>query len=190
VGDIVVLAVRSAAESALDQRGRHVASERRSAGLGDRRVGVDADDDAATTVGRYPVAGSRPGPRETLVHGYGLLHLSFLCGAGCRAEALGAGAAGFLLKDTAPERILAALEAVMVGDVLVSPRETEILRLVGNGLSNGPGNGQIAGRLVLSESTVKTQVKHVMSKLMLSSRAQAVVVAYESGLVVPGLDQG
>jgi DNA-binding NarL/FixJ family response regulator len=126
-------------------------------------------------------------------------------------EALSAGAAGFLLKDTPPDRILAAIEAVMAGDVLVSPRitqrlvesyaprhrpatdvarldgltqrETEILQLVGNGLSND----QIATRLVLSESTVKTHVKHVMSKLMISSRAQAVVVAYESGLVVPGL---
>jgi DNA-binding NarL/FixJ family response regulator len=126
-------------------------------------------------------------------------------------EALSAGAAGFLLKDTPPDRILAAIEAVTAGDVLVSPRitqrlvesyaprhrpaadaarldgltqrETEILQLVGNGLSND----QIATRLVLSESTVKTHVKHVMSKLMISSRAQAVVVAYESGLVVPGL---
>jgi DNA-binding NarL/FixJ family response regulator len=129
-------------------------------------------------------------------------------------EALSAGAAGFLLKDTPPDRILAAIEAVTAGDVLVSPRitqrlvesyaprrrpaadvaqlsgltqrETEILQLVGNGLSNA----QIATRLVLSESTVKTHVKHVMSKLMISSRAQAVVVAYESGLVVPGLAGG
>jgi DNA-binding NarL/FixJ family response regulator len=129
-------------------------------------------------------------------------------------EALSAGAAGFLLKDTPPDRILAAIEGVMAGDVLVSPRitqrlvesyaprrrpaadvaqlsgltqrETEILQLVGNGLSNA----QIATRLVLSESTVKTHVKHVMSKLMISSRAQAVVVAYESGLVVPGLAGG
>jgi DNA-binding NarL/FixJ family response regulator len=125
--------------------------------------------------------------------------------------ALGAGASGFLLKDTAPDRILAAVESVVAGDLLVSPgitrrlvetyavrrprsaaqdaqldrltaRETEVLRLVGNGLSNQ----EIARRLVLSESTVKTHVKRVMSKLSSGSRAQAVVVAYESGLVVPG----
>jgi DNA-binding NarL/FixJ family response regulator len=63
----------------------------------------------------------------------------------------------------------------------LTPRETEALRLVGNGLTNA----QIAERLVLSEATVKTHVKRLMSKLRLASRAQAVVLAYESGLVVP-----
>ena len=125
--------------------------------------------------------------------------------------ALSAGASGFLLKDTPPERILSALEVVVAGDILIAPtitqrlveaharhrpasgatrtavlgeltpRETEVLQLVGNGLSND----QIAHRLFLSDSTVKTHVKRVMSKLGLTSRAQAVVVAYESGLVVP-----
>jgi DNA-binding NarL/FixJ family response regulator len=126
-------------------------------------------------------------------------------------RALEAGAAGFLLKDTPPERILAAVRTVVEGDILVSPsitrrlieahalqhratratpalpdldqltpRETEVLRLVGNGLSNS----EIADRFVLSEDTVKTHVKRIMAKLALSSRAQAVVVAYESGLIV------
>ena len=124
--------------------------------------------------------------------------------------ALGEGASGFLLKDTPPERIISAVHAVAAGDILIAPRithrlvetyaqqhrakafavpalagltarETEVLRLVGNGLSNA----QIAERLVLSEATVKTHVKRIMTKLALSSRAQAVVVAYESGLVVP-----
>ncbi len=124
--------------------------------------------------------------------------------------ALGDGASGFLLKDTPPERIVAAIHTIAAGDILIAPRithrlveaysqqhraatvgaarldeltarEAEVLRLVGNGLSNG----QIAERLVLSEATVKTHVKRMMSKLRLSSRAQAVVVAYESGLVVP-----
>ncbi|MGA5299461.1 response regulator [Nucisporomicrobium flavum] len=125
--------------------------------------------------------------------------------------ALGEGASGFLLKDTPPERIISAIHAVAAGDILIAPRithrlvetyalqhrakefavpelaeltarEKEVLRLVGNGLSNP----QIAERLVLSEATVKTHVKRIMTKLRLSSRAQAVVVAYESGLVVPG----
>jgi DNA-binding NarL/FixJ family response regulator len=124
--------------------------------------------------------------------------------------ALQEGAAGFLLKDTPPQRIIAAVHTVAAGDILIAPRitqrlveayarqhraaairthqvkeltarETEVLRLVAGGLSNT----QIAERLVLSEATVKTHVKRVMSKLMLSSRAQAVVAAYESGLVIP-----
>ncbi|MFC0542416.1 response regulator [Kutzneria chonburiensis] len=124
-------------------------------------------------------------------------------------RALAAGAAGFLLKETPPAAIVAAVHAVAAGDVLISPavtqrlvetyalyhrratadlagltaRETEVLRLVAHGLSNA----QIAARLVLSESTVKTHVKNLMGKLGLSSRAQAVVAGYESGLVVPGL---
>ncbi|MBU2669770.1 response regulator transcription factor [Actinoplanes bogorensis] len=122
--------------------------------------------------------------------------------------ALSEGASGFLLKDMPPQRIISAVRAVAEGDILLAPqitqrlvetyssfgrassealdqltpREAEVLRLVGNGLSNS----QIAGRLVLSEATVKTHVKRLMGKLGLSSRAQAVVVAYESGLIVPG----
>ncbi|QYN31952.1 response regulator transcription factor [Pseudonocardia sp. DSM 110487] len=124
--------------------------------------------------------------------------------------ALGEGASGFLLKDTPPDRIISAVHTVAAGDILITPRithrlveayaqhhrtaaaatahlsgltprETEILRLVGTGLTNA----QIAQRLVLSEATVKTHVKHLMAKLQLSSRAQAVVVAYETGLVQP-----
>ena len=125
--------------------------------------------------------------------------------------ALAAGASGFLLKDTPPERILAAIQVAVSGDILIAPsitqrlvetharqrrstiaaragklkeltpRETEVLQLVGHGLSNT----QISSRLVLSEATVKTHVKRMMSKLSLNSRAQGVVVAYESGLVVP-----
>ncbi|MFJ5878634.1 MULTISPECIES: response regulator [unclassified Streptomyces] len=130
--------------------------------------------------------------------------------------ALRVGASGFLLKDSGPERLLAAVAAVAGGDHLFAPsvtrrlveafahraapaeeavragataldaltgREREVLRLTGKGLSNR----QIAGDLHISEATVKTHLNRAMGKLGLASRAQAVVVAYESGLVVPGL---
>ncbi|GAB3464996.1 response regulator [Actinophytocola sediminis] len=124
--------------------------------------------------------------------------------------ALGDGASGFLFKDTPPDRIIAAVHTIAAGDMLIAPRithqlietyaqhhrasavretrlanltarETEVLRLVGTGLTNA----QLAERLVISEATIKTHVKRMMAKLGLTSRAQAVVVAYETGLVVP-----
>ena len=122
-------------------------------------------------------------------------------------QALRAGAAGFLLKDASPEQILAAIQAVAAGDMLFAPavtrrlveafsppaettpalkslteRETQVVRLVGHGMSNT----EIAGRLTVSAGTVKTHLNRAMGKLGVSSRAQAVVVAYECGLVVPG----
>ncbi|MEV0255927.1 response regulator transcription factor [Streptomyces sp. NPDC050732] len=134
--------------------------------------------------------------------------------------ALRAGASGFLLKDSGPERLLAAVAAVGGGDALFAPsvtrrlveafarqgagpedagpewarsrrppdlaaltlREAEVLKLVARGLTNA----DIAERLYISEATVKTHLNRTMSKLDLDSRAQAVVVAYESGLVTPG----
>jgi DNA-binding NarL/FixJ family response regulator len=125
--------------------------------------------------------------------------------------ALRAGASAFLLKDTPPERLISAIHAVAAGDMLfapsvirrlveafalhtaapdarapdlalLTPRETEVLRWVATGLSNA----EIAASLVVSEATVKTHLNRTMAKLGLSSRAQAVVVAYESGLVTPG----
>ncbi len=124
--------------------------------------------------------------------------------------ALRAGASGFLLKDTLPERLLAAIHDIAAGDLLFAPsvtrrlveayaerhrppvrlpalddltaREVEVLRLVGRGLSNT----DIANVLVLSEATVKTHLNRVMSKLDLSSRAQTVALAYETGLITPG----
>ncbi|NJQ16831.1 response regulator [Streptomyces bohaiensis] len=126
------------------------------------------------------------------------------------STALGAGASGFVLKDTPPERLVSAVRTVAAGDMLITPvvtrelvetytrhhraltlglnrlgplttRETDVLRLVAAGL----GNAEIAARLGLSAATVKTHVKRVMQKLGVNSRAQAVVLAYESGLVVP-----
>jgi DNA-binding NarL/FixJ family response regulator len=126
-------------------------------------------------------------------------------------DALQAGASGFLLKDAPPETLFEAVRVVAAGDALLAPgvtrrliaefarlrppqrtrsedldaltrRELEILSLVAVGLSNH----EIADRLVLSNETVKTHVSHVLRKLGLRDRAQAVVAAYESGLVVPG----
>jgi DNA-binding NarL/FixJ family response regulator len=126
-------------------------------------------------------------------------------------DALQAGASGFLLKDAPPERLFEAVRVVAAGDALLAPgitrrliaefarlrppqrthaedlealtrRELEILSLVASGLSNH----EIAQRLVLSNETVKTHVSHILRKLGLRDRAQAVVAAYESGLVTPG----
>jgi DNA-binding NarL/FixJ family response regulator len=121
---------------------------------------------------------------------------------------LAAGAAGFLLKRTSPEELIAAIHTVAAGDSLLSPsvtkrvitemakaprrddrtrerldvltpREQEVLALIGRGLSNG----EIATELVVEESTVKTHVKRILQKLQLRDRVHAVIVAYESGLV-------
>jgi DNA-binding NarL/FixJ family response regulator len=125
--------------------------------------------------------------------------------------ALRAGASGFLLKDISPEDLASAIRAVAAGGALVAPqvtrrliaefaarpsagrtdraqlgrltgREVEVLRLVAGGLTNA----EIAERLVLSPLTAKTHVSRILTKLGLRDRAQLVVVAYESGLVVPG----
>lgn len=125
--------------------------------------------------------------------------------------ALRAGASGFLLKDSPPETLIAAVHTVAAGDALLSPsvtrrliseftrtasrsgapsdqldqltpREIEVLELVGRGLSNA----EIADRLVVSQATVKTHVGHILLKLGLRDRVGAVVVAYESGLIEPG----
>ena len=127
--------------------------------------------------------------------------------------ALAAGASGFLLKDATAEALFEAVRVVARGDALLAPsvtrrligefarlhpatplqpdrireltpRETEVLRLIAEGLSNG----DIAERLVVSEETVKTHVSRVLTKLGLRDRAQAVVVAYESGLIAPKRD--
>ncbi len=124
-------------------------------------------------------------------------------------DALAAGASGFLLKDATAERLFDAVRVVAAGEALLAPsvtrrligefarrgprpappalqeltpRETEVLRLVAEGLSNA----EIAARLVVGDETVKTHVSRVLRKLDLRDRAQAVVAAYESGLVVPG----
>ncbi|WP_327289795.1 response regulator transcription factor [Streptomyces sp. NBC_01198] len=125
--------------------------------------------------------------------------------------ALAAGASGFLLKDVTPEYLVAAVRLVRAGDALLAPaitrrlverfaavggrgstvhrdlaaltpRELEVLRMLAGGLSNA----ELARGLGVSEATVKTHVTRILSKLGLRDRAQAVVAAYESGLVTPG----
>jgi DNA-binding NarL/FixJ family response regulator len=127
--------------------------------------------------------------------------------------ALRAGASGFLLKDLTPEQLVASVRMVVNGDALLAPsitrrlverfarpdpasngkggdlssltaREREVVALMARGLSNA----EIADRLFLSEATVKTHVARILPKLGLRDRVQAVVFAYESGLVTPGLD--
>jgi len=130
-------------------------------------------------------------------------------------DALRAGASGFLLKDVPPEQLVAGIRAVASGDALLAPsvtrrvieefvrrppdsvrtappelaeltaRELEVLELIARGRSNA----EIAKELFVSETTVKTHVAHVLMKLKLRDRVQAVVFAYESGLVLPGDDE-
>ena len=129
-------------------------------------------------------------------------------------DALRVGASGFLLKDVPPEQLVDGIRAVASGDALLAPsvtrrvieefvrrppdsvrtappelgevtaRELEVLKLIARGLANA----EIAKELFISETTVKTHVAHVLMKLKLRDRVQAVVFAYESGLVLPGGD--
>jgi DNA-binding NarL/FixJ family response regulator len=128
-------------------------------------------------------------------------------------EAMKAGASGFLLKEVPPEMLAEAVRVVVAGNALLAPaitqrlieeyvrrpppgsgtptklsdltqRELEVLKLVAHGFSNA----EIASSLVVSEATVKTHVTHILTKLRLRDRVQAVVLAYESGLVLPGVD--
>jgi len=123
-------------------------------------------------------------------------------------EALRAGASGFVLKDDPPEQLLAAIRTVAAGEALLSPsvtkrvisrftrmphqdappelgelteRELEVFRLVARGLSNA----EIGQELFISETTVKTHVTHILQKLGLRDRVQAVVLAYQAGLFEP-----
>lgn len=126
-------------------------------------------------------------------------------------DALRAGASGFLLKDTPPADLLRAITVVAAGEAMLdpsvtrrliarfaggdaprvvepaalpelSPREEEVLRLLARGLSNA----EIAAALVVNETTVKSHVAHLLTKLDLRDRVQAVVYAYESGFIAPG----
>ena len=127
-------------------------------------------------------------------------------------EALRAGASGFLLKDTPPEQLVSAIHVIAEGEALLSPsitrrvisefvkgtgpkpqaqfprlqdltaRELEVMKAIARGLSNA----EIAKELFVSETTVKTHVARILMKLGLRDRVQAVVLAYEAGVVLPG----
>jgi DNA-binding NarL/FixJ family response regulator len=124
-------------------------------------------------------------------------------------QALAAGASGFLLKNAPPEQLISAVRVVAAGDALLAPsitrrvieqfaplpppgatdalegltdRERQVLQLVARGLSNA----EVAAQLFVSDATVKSHVAHLLAKLQLRDRVQAVVLAYESGLVRPG----
>jgi DNA-binding NarL/FixJ family response regulator len=153
---------------------------------------------------RQLATGTEPAPRVIILTTFDLDEYVY--------DALCAGASGFLLKDVTAERLFDAVRVVAAGQALLAPavtrrligefarlrprhrgplapalgeltpRETEVLRLLAEGLSNP----EIAARLVVTEETVKTHVSRVLRKLGLRDRTQAVVIAYESGLVTPG----
>ena len=151
------------------------------------------------------LTGADPAPRVLILTTFDLDEYVY--------DALQAGASGFLLKDVTAERLFDAVRVIAAGDALLAPsvtkrlisefarqrrrpaaagpsallntltpRETEVLRLIAEGLSNP----EIAARLVVTEETVKSHVSRILAKLGLRDRTQAVVRAYESGLVVPG----
>jgi DNA-binding NarL/FixJ family response regulator len=141
-----------------------------------------------------------PGPRVIVLTTFNLDEYAF--------AALRAGASGFLLKDARPDDVLAAIRTVHRGDAVIAPSTTRRLldrvardlpmptpgpsplglltdreRQVLVEIARGASNAEIAGRLYLSETTVKTHVGHILSKLGLRDRVQAVIFAYESGLI-------
>lgn len=151
---------------------------------------------------RRILTGTASEPRVIILTTFDLDHYVY--------AALSAGASGFLLKDVTPEHLVAAVRMVRSGDALLAPaitrrlverfagrsadtsaihrdlstltpRELEVLRLLAQGLNNA----ELAAHLHLSEATVKTHVARILAKLGLRDRVQAVVVAYETGLVSP-----
>ncbi len=147
--------------------------------------------------------GPGPGPKVVMLTTFDLDDYVY--------EALRAGASGFLLKDAPRRDLIAAVRAAAAGDALLAPsvtrllieafarrppattpspsrlasltaRERDILLL----LARGRSNAEIAGDLFVSEATVKTHIGHVLAKLNLRDRVQAVILAYETGIVVPG----
>ncbi|MGD0064037.1 MAG: response regulator transcription factor [Streptosporangiaceae bacterium] len=152
---------------------------------------------------REILADGKPGPRVLMLTTFDLDDYVY--------EALRAGASGFLLKDAGTAELIRAVRVVAAGNALLAPsvtrrliagfarqrrdrqpppgvldrltpRETDVLRLIAGGLSNG----EISQELVIAEQTTKAHVGRILAKLNLRDRAQAVVLAYETGLVTPG----
>jgi len=156
---------------------------------------------------RITALSAAPAPRVVILTTYDLDEYVF--------EALASGASGFLLKDVPPEDLVRGVRVAAAGEALLAPsvtrrlveefarrppagsstagrlevlteREVGVLRLVARGMSNA----EIAGTLFVGESTVKTHVGHILEKLELRDRVQAVILAYEAGLIRPGDRQG
>ncbi len=162
---------------------------------------------------RMPAMDGIEATRRIAAHGPRVLMLTTFDLDDYVYEAFKAGASGFLVKDAPRERIVDAIRAVAAGEALASPsvtrrlierfvdapgpaskhppqldeltpREREVLELIARGLSNS----ELAQRLYLSEKTIKTHVGRILMKLGIRDRVQAVILAYEAGIVLPGRD--
>ena len=204
--------VRSGLAMVLDARGVEVVGE-----AADGRQAVDVvrrtSPDVVLMDIRMPVLDGIAATRELTAHGVPtrVLVLTTYDLDGYVYDALRAGAAGFLLKATPPDRLVAGIETVAAGESLLAPsltrrlieehvrrpapadgvperlrvlteRELEVFTLIARGLSNE----DICARLVVAEATVKTHVNRVLAKLGARTRVELVVLAYETGLVRPG----
>ena len=204
--------VRSGLRMVLEARGLDVVGE-----AADGRAGVElvrqARPDVALMDIRMPVLNGIAATRELTTAGVPtrVLVLTTYDLDRYVYGALQAGAAGFLLKATPPDRLVAGIETVAAGEALLAPeltrrlieehvarpapydgvpealrglteRELEVVELIARGLAND----EIAQRLVVGQATVKTHINRLLAKLGLTSRVQVVVLAYETGLVVPG----
>jgi DNA-binding NarL/FixJ family response regulator len=193
--DLEVVAEADTGEAAVEAARRHTPDV---ALMDIRMPGLDGIEATRRIVG-----GASPRTRVVMLTMFGLDEYVY--------ESLRAGASGFLLKDAPPEELLAAVDVVARGDAMLSPaitrrvieeyarvaqpkrgadprlaqlspRELEVLRL----LTRGCSNAEIAERLVVTDATAKTHVTHILTKLGVRDRVQAVILAYESGLARSG----